>query len=345
MLVLCRNQNNGDSAQSDRYAPNLASLGDTTILNINIALLQMTSCGTDQAANLTKGDAASRAAAAMGSDIALFPELWNIGYTAYPNCPDDYHELGAETPAQLQARSAWQAQAIERDGPWVGHFRDLAAKLDMAIGVTFLEAWPVAPRNTLVLIDRHGEIVLSYAKVHTCDFSLEAACTSGDEFPICSLDTRRGPVSTGAMICYDREFPESARLLMLHGAELILVPNACPMEANRLAQLQTRAFENMVAIALTNYAAPEQNGHSVAYDGIAFEANHSRDMRLIEADEAETIVIASLDLDRLRDYRARETWGNAFRRPHRYDALTATEIREPFVRANATGVPYDPTQR
>ena len=32
------------------------------------------------------------------------------------------------------------------------------------------------------------------------------------------------------MICYDREFPESARLPHAGGGEIILVPNACPME-------------------------------------------------------------------------------------------------------------------
>ena len=40
------------------------------------------------------------------------------------------------------------------------------------------------------------------------------------------LDTASGNVKVGAMICYDREFPESARILMLKGAEIILVPNA-----------------------------------------------------------------------------------------------------------------------
>ena len=69
----------------------------------------------------------------------------------------------------------------------------------------------------------------------------------------------------GAMICYDREFPESARILMLKGAEIILTPNACDLEANRLGQFRARAYENMVGVAMANYAAPWQNGHSVAY--------------------------------------------------------------------------------
>ena len=57
------------------------------------------------------------------------------------------------------------------------------------------------------------------------------------------------------MICFDRAQPESARILMLKGAELILVPNACPMEINSLAQLRGRACENMLAIATCNYPA------------------------------------------------------------------------------------------
>jgi N-carbamoylputrescine amidase len=48
---------------------------------VNIALLQMNSCGTDQGANLTKGEAVCRRAREMGADIALFPEMWNVGYT------------------------------------------------------------------------------------------------------------------------------------------------------------------------------------------------------------------------------------------------------------------------
>ena len=64
-------------------------------------------------------------------------------------------------------------------------------------------------------------------KVHTCDFDMEAALTPGDDFYVCTLDTAKGDVRIGAMICYDREFPESARILMLKGAELILTSNAC----------------------------------------------------------------------------------------------------------------------
>jgi N-carbamoylputrescine amidase len=318
-------------------------------LNVNVltvALLQLLSHGKDQEANLAKGDAACRQARERGADIALFPELWNIGYTDFPGCPQDFDQLGAESPEQLEARARWQAQAIDRDGPFVQHFRRLARDLEMAIALTYLERWPGAPRNSVSLIDRRGEIVLTYAKVHTCDFSLEAACTPGAGFFVAPLDTPHGPVQAGAMICYDREFPESARILMLQGAELVLTPNSCPLEANRLGQFRARAFENMLGVAMANYPAPQQNGHSVAFDGRAFEPNgRSRETLVVEAGELEGIYLAGFDLAALRAYRQRETWGNAFRRPHRYGLLTASEVAAPFVRTDAAGKAYDPASR
>lgn len=86
------------------------------------------------------------------------------------------------------------------------------------------------------------------------------------------LDMAKGKLKVGSMICYDREFPESARILMLKGAELVLVPNACPMEINRLSQLRGRAYENMLAIATCNYPAPHPdcNGHSTLFDGMVY---------------------------------------------------------------------------
>lgn len=303
---------------------------------LTIALLQLASCGTDQAANLVKGEAFCREAARMGADIALFPEMWNIGYSSFS--PDVWREdFDPLDPAHLPARERWQRQyAIDADDPFVVHFRALAHELKMAIALTYLEKWPGAPRNSVSLIDRHGAVVMTYAKVHTCDFSMECACTPGDDFYVCDLDTARGPVKIGAMICYDREFPESARVLMLKGAEIILVPNSCELESHRIDQFKTRAYENMVAVTMTNYGAPQLNGHSIAFDGIAFdEKGTPRDMKVIEAGQAEGIYLARFDLDALRAYRAREAWGNSYRKPRTYGALAAQAVEAPFVRRDA----------
>lgn len=215
-------------------------------------------------------------------------------------------------------------------------YQNLAKELDMAIAITLLEKFEPLPRNSVCLIDRFGKIKYTYAKVHTCDFGSEIRLTPGDDFYVTDLDTKIGNVKIGSMICYDREFPESARILMLKGAEIVLVPNACPMEINRLSQLRTRAFENMIGIATTNYAKgkPDCNGHSSAFDGIAYKIDEpcSRDTMIIEAGEYEGIYFANFSIDEIRDYRKREVHGNAFRHPAKYKLLVEEKIEEPFIR-------------
>lgn len=287
---------------------------------LNIALLQIAPCGTLEG-NLEKGIASCRKARALGADIALFPEMWSNGYNIYGR------------PAVQ-----WKAEAIPAGSEFVSAFGTLAKELDMAIGITFLEEYQGGPRNSMVLFDRFGRRKITYAKVHTCDFDVERNLTPGEDFYSATLDTARGEVKVGAMICYDREFPESARILMLQGAELILVPNACPMEINRLSQLRARAYENMLAIATCNYpdSVPDCNGGSSVFDGVAYlpELDGSRDTCILQADGAEGIYLAKLDLEQLRRYRESEVHGNAYRRPQKYGILLDTKIEPPFIRSS-----------
>ena len=285
---------------------------------LKIALLQITPTGSLEG-NLAKGIAACRDAKAMGADIALFPEMWSCGYDI------------CEPPVE-----EWVCKAIDLNSSYLAQFQALAAELDMAIAVTLLESYEPKPRNTMVLFDRFGQRKFVYAKVHTCDFGAEKDLTPGDEFFVTDLDTAQGNVKVGAMICYDREFPESARLLMLKGAEVVLVPNACPMELNRLSQLRGRAFENMMAIATCNYPAtvPDCNGGSSVFDGVAYLPHWEgfRDMCILQADESEGIFLAEINLDLLREYRACEVHGNAYRRPQLYGDLLNTTVTDPFIR-------------
>lgn len=287
--------------------------------SLKVALLQLLPCKT-QEENLQKGLEACRKAKTMGADIALFPEMWSVGYAI----PEDIGYL--------------KSTALSAESDFVRSFGTLAKELDMAIGITFLEAWEPLPRNTLRLFDRHGNAILTYAKVHTCDFGDECRLTAGDDFYVADLDTAAGTVKTGAMICYDREFPESARILMLKGAEVILVPNACPMEINRISQLRGRAYENMVGIVTVNYpyGHPDCNGHSTAFDGIAYRVDGSggRDTLVLEAGEREGIYIADLPLEDIREYRRCEIHGNAYRHPQKYRLLCEETIQEPFIRSD-----------
>lgn len=285
--------------------------------SLKIALLQLLPGGSLEE-NLQKGLEACRHAKALGADLVLFPELWSVGY----HIPEDMVEL--------------KAGAVDAAGDFVSAFGALAGELEMAIGITFLEQYEPLPRNTLRLFDRFGRRVLTYAKVHTCDFGDECRLTAGDDFYVCGLDTAWGTVKVGAMICYDREFPESARILMLKGAELILVPNACPMEINRISQLRSRAYENMVAIVTVNYpeGQPDCNGHSTAFDGMVYplDGHGPRDTLILEAGGEAGVYLADLPMDEIRAYRCTEVHGNAYRHPKKYKLLVSEAIEAPFIR-------------
>lgn len=278
-------------------------------MKLTIAFLQLLPTESLEG-NMEKGIKACREAKEKGADIALFPEMWSCGYVF----PRD--EAGI------------QACAISCDSSFVKQFSALAAELDMAIAITFLEEHDPKPRNTVCLFDRHGRLQYSYSKVHICDFGQdddEGVLDAGDAFYVADLDTKDGTLKVGSLICYDREFPESARILMLKGAELLLVPNACPMELNRLAQLRGRAYENMQAIATCNYPAPHPdcNGHSTLFDGVVYlpELSGSRDTCVLETGESEGVYVAELDVDMLRNYRRSEVWGIKNRRPELYGEI------------------------
>ena len=284
---------------------------------IKIALLQLMP-GNSLVENMHIGIPACRKAKNIGADIALFPEMWSIGY----EIPESVNEL--------------KSKAMSKNDTFIRSFSDLAKELQMAIGITFLEKYEPLPRNSICLFDRFGKELYTYAKVHTCIFGDEKNLMPGNDFYVSELDTEHGCIKIGSMICYDREFPESARILMLKGAEIILVPNACPMEINRISQLRARAFENMVGIATVNYpkGKPDCNGHSTAFDGIAYKIDepYSRDTLIIEAGEEEGIYMATFDIEELRKYRSREVHGNAYRQPTKYKILLSEEKQEPFIR-------------
>lgn len=279
-------------------------------MKLKIAFLQLQPAGSIED-NMEKGVKACREAKEKGADIALFPEMWSTGYVF----PHDKKWL--------------EQNSASLDSEYVKRFSALAAELNLAIAVTLLEKHEPKPRNTVCMFDRHGERMYRYSKVHICNFGEdddEGVLDAGDDFCVAELDTAKGRINVGSMICYDREFPESARVLMLKGAELLLVPNACPMEINRLSQLRGRAYENQIAIATCNYPASHRgcNGHSTLFDGVIYhtETGAPRDMLVCETGEEEGIFLAELDVDLLREYRNREKCGLKNRRPELYGILT-----------------------
>ena len=226
-------------------------------------------------------------------------------------------------------RKHWLSQAVTLESPYIHAAQEAAARCQIGVCTTFLGYSQGKYQNRAILIDREGRILLDYAKVHTCDFSLEALLTPGEGFSTAEFDG----ITLGVMICYDREFPESARVLMLQGAEIILVPNACDMNPARLQQLSTRAFENMVGVAMANYPGKGW-GQSCAYSPVVFDKEGVyTDNLLLKAEEtSREIYIAEFDMDSIREYRRTETWGNAYRKPGAYNLLLNPRVQAPFVR-------------
>ena len=279
-------------------------------MKLKIAFLQLVpDINTEN--NIEKGIKACREAKANGADVVLFPEMWSSGYVFPHN------------------REWLEQNSVSLDSEYIKRFSEIASELDMAIAITLLEKHEPKPRNTVCLFDRHGKLVYRYSKVHICDFvedDDEGVLDAGDDFYVEKLDTQKGMIKVGSMICYDREFPESAGILMLKGAELILVPNACPMDINRLSQLRGRAYENMLAIATCNYPSSYRgcNEHSTLFDGVIYntETGVPRDMLVSETGDEEGIFYAELDVDMLRKYRNRETGGLKNRKPELYGLIT-----------------------
>ena len=289
---------------------------------LNVALLQLDPEGADLEKNMLKGEKFCRLAKNQGADICLFPEMWSIGYSRY-------HWPGTQyTPEKYNLSfKDWKKKAIDTTHQFIRHFQNLARELEMPIVITYLEKWDPLPRNSATVIDDQGNILMTYAKVHTSDMkAMESQCTPGEDFYVCDLPVNKDTIRLGIMICFDREFPESARVLMLKGAELVLTPNACKLDEKRINQFQTRATENAFGVAMTNYSRPSQNGHSCAFDGNGDS--------IMVAGEEEGIVFASFDMNEIRKHRKKTIWGNSYRRPQKYKLLLSNEVDSIFVRKN-----------
>jgi predicted amidohydrolase len=282
-------------------------------MKFSTALLQISPFGDDQDKNLAKGVQACREAKALGADLALFPELWNIGATLAPLDPE--------------GRRRWIASAIDRQSSFFQTFASLAREQKINLAVTYLEAHQPLPRNTVSILNRGGEVVLNYSKVFICDFGknelgksnpeiadigCDVNCSPGGSFDVCTLDG-----ADGAMICADREFPEAATQLMLNGAELVIVPNACTWDEIRTAGLQTRAFENLVGIAMTNYPGADK-GSSQAHTCATWRAGQTVNTLIARAGEQEQILLATFDMDEIRAVRKAESWRLDYRRAWRH---------------------------
>lgn len=270
---------------------------------LKVALIQYNTMIPDLEQNTVTAIKLIREADKNGADLVLFPECFLTAYTA----PDICKKL---LPVQEIEHDPefinWCENALTEEEEHFVRIVNLAAELKIGVIITGFSKGKQYPQNTAWIIDRDGKIILKYSKVHTCDFDWERYLESGDSFPVCRFDE----ITIGCMICYDREYPESARELMLNGAELVMHPNHCGGMPPRLRELSVRAMENMVGIAMANPPA-QGMGNSCAFHPMVWtqEGMPSDNTIFVGAELDETVYYVVFDMDEIRAYREKEDLG------------------------------------
>ena len=272
-----------------------------------VAVLQKRSLNREMSKSIDIIISNMELASESNADILLLPECFITGY---------------ELPIENK-------DALTDDSEFIQTLCSAAQRLHIGVVATALTQGRTKPQNSAFIIDKDGNILMKYSKVHTCDFADEKCLESGDEFKVCDFHG----VKIGVMICYDREYPESARVLMLGGAEIILVPNDCGAMKPRIQALSTRAYENMTGIVMANPNG-ENCGNSCAFSPICWDRHGvCVDNTIFLADEmTEGLYYASFDMEQLRSYREQEMMGNTFRKVKAYGDLLSGDIGYPFIR-------------
>ena len=264
-------------------------------MTVNIAICQTDGRFADPEAGHTLLGEEARAAAAAGADLLVLPELFLTGYN-----------LGAARAREL---------ALDPEGEQIGRARALAAEIGIALCFGFPERVGDGVANSAILIDEAGGARLIYRKVHLFgDLDRGMFALRGDGFPVVAW---RG-LSLGLAICYDIEFPETARMMALAGADLILVPTALmpPYYVVADSLVPARAYENQVYIAYANHCGGEPGIDYIGHSSICGPDGAV----LAKAGAGPTRLMARIDPGHLAEVRRRDPL-LADRRPALYGTI------------------------
>lgn len=160
------------------------------------------------------------------------------------------------------------------DGEFVAGVRDLASRTRKGIVVGCWETGPEGEHrvfNTVICVNKSGELVSSYRKLHLFDsfgFTESTRVIAGDEPIIFDFEGFR----FGLMTCYELRFPELARSLVSLGAGTLLVPAGWLAGEHKLDHWRTlnraRAIENTAYVLAVGLCGGMYAGHSTAVDPI-----------------------------------------------------------------------------
>jgi predicted amidohydrolase len=204
---------------------------------LKVAGIQM-NCGGSKEENIEKACRMISIAVDRGVDVICLPEMFS---EVVP--PDELKKKRGETVP----------------GPSTDQLRELAKQFSIVIiagsiiNRSIIEQRGDKKFNTSLLIDRRGEIIGQYSKIHLFDafqFKESEAITHGSELVVFEING----IHVGLTICYDLRFPEIYRWLALQGAEVVFVPSAFVspnMDHWRLCA-RARALENGIFIVGVN---------------------------------------------------------------------------------------------
>lgn len=261
----------------------------------------------DKKTNLKNALKHIEASAKAGAKILVLPEIFTMGYSYLTERKTEYFDEAEPIP-----------------GPTTRAIGEKAKEHELYIVTPIFEKrGPGRYYNSAALIGPDGQVIGKYSKTHiplSGGGALEKYYfRPGSEFPVFETDVG----NIGIIICYDRLFPETFRILALKGADLILVPATIfPRPEPTVSEdwtfvARTRAVENGVFAVFVNRAGEEAGLH---YFGHSLIVNPNGTI-LAQSDFKEGILTANIDLDEVDTCRRRRVYTRD-RRPEIYSKLT-----------------------
>jgi len=259
---------------------------------ITVAALQL-AFSADIDANIANVSRLMREAHGQGAQVILPPELFEGEY--FCRVEDESLFTNASPVGEHKAVLAMQA---------------LAEALKVWIPTSFFEADGPHHYNSLAMIGPDGEVRGVYRKSHIPDgpgYEEKFYFRPGNT----GFKVWDGPsAKLGVGVCWDQWYPETARAMMLMGADVLFYPTAIGSEPHDTsldtARLWRRAMvghavSNVVPIVAANRVGTE---HDQTFYGTSFIADERGDIIVELGREEEGVITATFDLDRVKRHRA-----------------------------------------
>jgi len=225
-------------------------------------------------------------------------------------------------PAQ---QPVWYDAAESVPGPTVALMQEQAKKYSMVMVVPLYEREMAGVYyNTAAVIDADGKYLGKYRKSHIPQvnpgFYEKYYFKPGNlGYPV----FKTAYASIGVYICYDRHFPEGARILGLNGAEIVLNPSATVAGLSQyLWKLEqpAHAVANGYFLGAINRVGTEAPWNIGKFYGTSYFVDPRGSFLATGSEDKDELVVANLDLDLIEE--VRRTWQfYRDRRPETYEAM------------------------